>query len=410
MGVFWDRQVKKVCFLLMFAFAAAALACNIILDVYRARMNRDYTNAFAAVFGNVREYYPDVPEEALIRLLNDRENADQGRLLLAQYGIFSEYGDKTFGGQVRRSTGLSILFNLVLFCLAAAVAGIVLVFLRRRKREITRLCGYMDEIAGGNDSLEIDNNGEDELSGLRNEIYKLTVFWKEQAENSRTNKKALADSVADISHQLKTPLTSVLVLTDNLLENEDMDVFTRQRFLTEIQVQLNGMGWLVTTMLKLSRLDAGVVELEQKKVFLRELAEKVLQKVELPAEWRQVSLRMQIGEKIWIEGDAGWLAEALINLVKNAIEHSAAGSVVEITAEENDVYTLLGVRDSGEGIDREEQKKLFERFYRGRNAAADSAGIGLSLAKKIVERQGGYISVESSEKGTVFLIKFLKCH
>lgn len=216
--------------------------------------------------------------------------------------------------------------------------------------------------------------------------------------------------MADISHQLKTPLTSVMILSDNLLESEGMNESTRRRFLQEINVQLNGMKWLVTTLLKLSRFDAGVVELARRPIDMEELFQAVLQKVELLAEWKQVELVSDIRDRISVNVDDYWMTEALTNIVKNAVEHSRPGSSVRFYAEDNDVYTLIRISDSGEGMDREEMRHLFERYYRGKRAASESAGIGLALAKEVIEKQGGYITVESSAVGTIFFIKFIKCH
>ena len=192
------------------------------------------------------------------------------------------------------------------------------------------------------------------------------------------------------------------------LENQEMDIGIRKRFLQEISNQLSGVTWLVSTLLKLSRLDAGVVELEKNYLELKPLAENVYDKLELLTQWRQVELKIRIPGHVWVIGDASWLTEAFINLVKNAIEHSRPEGRVEMTAEENEVYTLVTVRDYGDGINEEEQKHLFERFYRGRSAGADSVGIGLALSKEIIVRHGGYISVESEEgKGTTFFVKFI---
>ena len=173
--------------------------------------------------------------------------------------------------------------------------------------------------------------------------------------------------------------------------------------------QITGMSWLLTVMMKLSRLDAGVVELQGVRFQLRRFVEEVLGRLEIAAELKQISFSVEIPEGAALYGDRKWTAEALLNLIKNAIEHSPAGSVVKIAAEDNEVYTQISVRDYGAGITREEQDKLFRRFYNGNSAREDSMGIGLALAKEIVEKQGGYLSVDSrTGKGTVFVMRFVK--
>ena len=162
-------------------------------------------------------------------------------------------------------------------------------------------------------------------------------------------------------------------------------------------------------MLKLSRLDAGVVEFNRQRLDVGSLLEQVTERLEILAEWKRVSLELHVGQGIFLTGDAGWLAEALSNIVKNAIEHSPSGGSVVLTAEDNAVYTAISVRDFGQGMTSEEQKYIFQRFYRSPYAGEDSLGIGLSLAKEIIERQNGYLTVTSNPgEGTLMMIRFLK--
>lgn len=407
----WNQEVKRLMTVFAVIFFLGGLCCNLVIAGYCRRLDREFNLAVASMLDSVKQAYPAASEEELLELLG--ENSDRGteKRLLGQYGIFLEGKGNSFAGLNSIKKGFCGILSAILLTTGGVFLTILFLYIRHRQREIGKLCSYMDEVGRGDFSLDISHNRDDELSGLKNELYKLTVFLKEQAEMAIDNRRALADSVADISHQLKTPLTSVTVLVDNLSENQDMDSAVRSRFLREVSDQLSGVSWLVAVLLKLSRLDAGVVELEHKPLSVRALADKVYQKLELLAEWRQVDLRLQIPAEIWIRGDDQWLTEAFLNLVKNAIEHSTAGGEVLMTAEENDVYTLITVQDHGEGISAEEQKHLFERFYRGHSAGADNVGIGLSLAKEIIVRQEGYITVESDRgRGTTFLIKFIKCH
>lgn len=411
MRLIWSKELKRLGVGLAVVSLAILLICNLVVAEYRVRLNREYHLALASLMGNVLEAYPDTSVDSLILVLNSQGNTENGEKLLRQYGIFSERGSAGFTTQRQRTDALQLELDLLFVALAAGLMGIFFSYLRRRQVQIQRICCYMEDLVRGNYGLDIQDNGDDELSGLKNEVYKLTVSFREQARRALDNRRALADSVADISHQLKTPLTSVTVLVDNLSDNEDMDAETRRRFLTEISVQLSGVTWLVATLLKLSRLDAGVVELEEKPIQVCKLAEEVCDRLEITAEWRQIELCKEIPGEIQIDGDDQWLSEALLNVVKNAIEHSDAGGKVTLKAEENDVYTVLTVQNWGEPIPEEEQKHLFERFYRGRSAKGESVGIGLALAKEIFTQQNGYITVESGkEQGTIFYIKFFKCH
>lgn len=387
------------------------LVCVVVINKYCDVMNQEFNLAVSSMLGSMKEAYPEADEEELIAALNSDTDSRVGDALLGKYGIFPGESGSSFSSMRKKEEQFLALFVTAGILTAVGVFLTLFVYLMHRQREIGQLCNYVDEVSRGDFRLDISGNRDSELSSLKNELYKLTVLMREQTKTAIDNRKALADAVADISHQLKTPLTSVTVLVDNLLENQHMEPSVRSRFLQEISSQLSGVSWLIATLLKLSRLDAGVVELEHSPLSVRTLGEKVYQKLELLAEWRQVELKFQIPEEIWIWGDDQWLTEALLNLVKNAVEHSDAGGEVLVTAQENDVYTLVTVQDQGEGISAEEQKHLFERFYRGRSAGADSVGIGLALSKEIITRQDGYITVEScEEKGTTFFIKFIKCH
>ena len=411
MKFIWNRELKKLCVQLISVSLLILLCCNLVLTGYRASFNREYHQILASIVGSVMEAYPDTLEDELILMLNGHGNAEAGEQILRQYGIFLENENDAVPVLRRSDTAMQWEMNLMFAAFATGMMGSLFIYLNKRQKQIQRISDYMEELVRGNYALDIQDNGDDELSSLKNEIYKLTVFFREQAKQAAANRLALADSVADISHQLKTPLTSVTVLVDNLLDSEEMEADTRRRFLMEISVQLSGVTWLVSTLLKLSRLDAGVVELENRHLQVCSLAQEVFNRLELTAELGQVELSTEISESLQILGDAQWLTEALLNVVKNAIEHSSAGGRVILKAEENDVYTLLTVQNQGELIPEEEQKHLFERFYRGHSAKKESVGIGLALAKEIVERQNGYITVESGkEQGTIFYIKFMKCH
>lgn len=405
----WNEELKKLVFGMGLFLAAAVLLANLGMGVFKNQMRREYTALAAGVLENVRRAYPQVSETELFRLLDAPKSTKEGQSLLAKYGIFAEYGSRTLESQEKRllyfQAGMNVFLLLILFLGILAIV----VYLQKRQRKIEELRHYMEKLSRGNYSLNLEENASDELSGLRNEVYRLTVQLRESAALEQRRRQALADSVANISHQLKTPMTSMTILLDNLAENEEMDQITRHRFLSEVRRQLTGMSWLIATMLKLSRLEAGVVELQRAPVEAEQLVEKCIVRLQTAAEWKEVCLRVKLQPGAALNVDENWTAEALCNIMKNAIEHSPAGSSVQISAVENEVYTEIRVADSGIGISMEEREKLFQRFYRGSNAVQDSIGIGLALAKEVVEQQHGHIQVESQEgEGTVFSLKFMK--
>lgn len=405
----WNGEMKLLAVRLVLFAAVGLILGNVGIAFYKNQMRRAHTQFAGAVLEQVLEAYPQVSEEALIGLLDAEKSTTQGQAILARYGVFSEWGSRTFGVQEHELWLLQVWGNLFYVILLSVGIVCVLGYQRRRQERIDKVQIYMEQLERGIYTLELEDNADDELSGLRNEIYRLTVLLKEQAGQAQNRRKALADSVANISHQLKTPLTSVIVLADNLTEDENMDPATRHHFLSEILRQLTEMSWLITAMLKVSRLEAGVVELNRQRVSVRELVERCVQKLEMLAEWKEVNLELQLQADTVLTVDESWTIEALGNIVKNAIEHSPAGGRVEISALENDVYTEICICDSGVGISEKDRQRLFERFYRGTAPMEDSVGIGLALSKEVVERQNGRISVESEEgRQTVFRLKFMK--
>lgn len=412
MRVAWNRELRRLAAVFLMIFALFILGTNLYLREYGRQMRAEYHGVLAIFFGNLVLMYPEVPEEELIRVLDtgiSDGNLEIGAGLLGRYGRFQDYGSRSFAVQEKMLSALRGGINIILIILFLTCGFTFFGYLLRRQMRISYLKDYMEALNRDGYRLELEDNADDELSGLRNEIYKLTVFLKERAARAAEQKRVLADSLADISHQLKTPLTSVTVLVNNLSGNLNMEEATRERFLSEISYQLTGMSWLIVTLLKLSKLDAGVVELRRESVSVRGLVEETVQKLEIEAQWRAVSFLVDVPEAAEIAADRKWTAEALMNLVKNAIEHSPEGSCVELSGEENDVYTQITVRDHGGGITEEEREKLFRRFYNGTGAREDSVGIGLALAREIVEKQGGHIFVDSRiGEGTVFGIRFLK--
>lgn len=402
-----NKEFRKYIIIMLLLMLFIMAVFNIYVLWSFQRMSENYYGVIAVLLEQAKEQYPDFKEEEWIQILNQKDFSGGERQTLEQYGIFPE--DLPILAQSRYRMEILIGGNFLILLLCGGILLLILNYQKQRDRQIGQLVAYIRQIEQGVYALDLGENEEDELSDLKNELYKITVMLKEAARLSAGQRRALADSVSDISHQLKTPLTSVMVLLDNLSESEHMEEETRRRFLSEITSQLTNVNWLIATLLKLSRLDAGVVEFQQQLIHVDDLIEQVLDKLAIMAEWKQITLVKEGTEGAVLTGDEHWIGEALTNLVKNAVEHSPVRTSVRIRVEDNTIYTAIAVTDLGEGIEEEEQKHIFERFYRSKSAKKDSVGIGLSLCKEIVERQNGYITLSSDrENGTEFLIKFLK--
>lgn len=281
-------------------------------------------------------------------------------------------------------------------------------FTFQRYREIEKLSRYLRSISSGNYSLDIRDNEEGELSILKNEIYKVTLMLSKQGEFLKKEKEQLADALSDISHQLKTPLTSMMIMID-LLSDGKLKPDKRIEFTKNIEMQLERMEWLLASLLKLSKIDAGTVTFKKDKIFISELIQKSIEPLLIPIEIKEQELKVEGKADVEFYGDLNWTSEAVINIVKNCIEHTQNGGIISIFYKDNPIYTEICIGDNGNGIDKQDLPYVFKRFYKGKNASDESIGIGLAMARSIIESQNGDISVASHKnRGTQFHIKFYK--
>jgi signal transduction histidine kinase len=278
-------------------------------------------------------------------------------------------------------------------------------FNNKKDKEINSITKYIEEINKKNYQLNIDDISEDELSILKNEIYKVTIMLKEDAENSKKEKIELKESLSNISHQLKTPLTSILIILDNLIDNPDMDKDTREDFIRDIKREITNITFLVQSILKLSKLDTNTVDFIEDDIPIDEIINEVIKNLSMLCDLKNIKIITKL-DNINLKCDFKWQVEAITNIVKNSLEHSLENSSILITAKHNKVYANITIKDNGTGIAKEDLPHIFERFYKSKNAKNDSIGIGLALAKSIIEKDNGTISVDSNKCGTEFTIKY----
>lgn len=291
---------------------------------------------------------------------------------------------------------------------AFLLVGIFLLYNYFKDKEINSITRCIEDINRRIYTLDIDDNSEDELSILKNEIYKTTVMLKENAENEKKSRLVLKDSLSDISHQLKTPLTSVTIMLDNLLSNPEMDADVRLDFLRTIKREIVNINFFVLELLKLSKLDTDTVVFYDEENNVADIVRSAIQNVSILSELKEVDIRLREYSPVRLLCDRKWQVEALSNILKNCIEHSSSGAAVDIEIFDKKIYALILIKDRGEGISREDIGHIFDRFYKTKNAKEDSIGIGLALAKSIIEKDDGRIEVESDQKGSTFIIKYFK--
>lgn len=395
----------------IFTITTLIVVLNYIVITNQNKKQQEKVNdVIVNIVGTIKQEYPDLEDEKIIKILNDEENnAIKGIGTLQRYGINTEEvyaidGLKDEKKEILLTSSISII------SLTIIVTILIINYKNKKSKKIENIINYIEEINKKNYNLKIEENTEDELSNLTNELYKITIMLKEQAELSKKDKNVLQRSLEDISHQIKTPLTSISIMLDNIKENPQMDLHTRQEFIYEISRQIEWINWLVISLLKLSKLDSNTVDFKHEEINAENLINNVIKNLAIPLDIKQQSVIVTGNNETFI-GDYNWELEALINIVKNCIEHTPENKKIYINCEKNNFNTKIVIRDEGNGIDREDIKHIFERFYKGKNSSENSVGIGLALSKSIIEKDNGYILCTSEVgKGTTFEIKYIRNH
>lgn len=377
----------------------------VLIYQYKAYTN-NLNKKIEMIITNVESQYPGIDTNAIMKIINNE--TDEKTDIFKEYGINLEKDSI-----IIKNDKLFIKFSIINLCLIVGLAFIVLIIFIKynnsKDKKLQEITKYIEEINNKNYKLDIEDNTEDELSILKNEIYKTTVMLKEVAENSVKDKVNLKDSLSDISHQLKTPLTSMSIMVDNIMDNPEMDSKTRNEFIKDIRREIININFLVNSLLKLSKLDANSVYFINKEVYVEEIILESIKNVSVLCDLKNIDILVDGNKQIKINCDLKWQVEAITNILKNCVEHSKDNSKIEIFYEENNVYTKIEIKDYGVGIDKEDLIHIFERFYKGKNSSNESVGIGLALSKSIIENNNGYIGVESEiRKGSLFIIKYFK--
>ena len=386
------------------------LVFTIAISIINYIQYRNYTKnvniVINEIVNNIQEKYPDVDINKIISMLND-ENVSKENVL-SQYGIDISKdsailtNDLLYRNNVIMNISIILIFSIIIII-------VFVLYNKRQKNKIKEITNYIEQINNKNYALDIQDNNEDELSVLKNELYKITVMLKEQAENSAKDKINLKNSLEDISHQLKTPLTSITIMLDNILDSPDMDLQTRNEFIKDIYREIANIKFLVQNLLILSKFDANTITFNEKEEKLEDIIEEAKQNVASICDLKNIQIILEGKEDAKTTCDLKWQVEALTNILKNCAEHSNNNTKINVLYSENNMYSEIVIKDEGSGIDQKDLKHIFERFYKGKNSDKDSIGIGLSLAKTIIEKDNGFITVDSElGKGTTFNIKYRK--
>lgn len=385
-----------ICLFILFLF----------LNIYEYKTyTKNFNNKISAIINVIKKDYPKITDKEIIKIINNDT--------LKTNDFFNKYGidvnNKSILIKNDRDYHKFLAINLSFLTITVVI--LLIIYIRynyKKEKDIKDIIKCIEQINKKNYEIQIDSISEDELSILKNEIYKTTIMLKEAAENSSKDKLNLKKSLEDISHQLKTPLTSILVMLDNIIEDSNMEEKIRNDFIVDIKRNVLNINFLVQSLLKLSKFDANTVHFVKQENDLKTIIEESIKNVSTLCDLRNINIKLNIKENSKIICDDKWQIEALTNIIKNAIEHSKNNSNIIINIKNNNVYSMIEVIDFGEGIAKKDIKHIFERFYRCKNTKTDSIGIGLALAKTIIEEDKGTISVESNKLETKFIIKYYK--
>ena len=392
----------------------ALFLITIILSIFVNTLNLNIIKADViqnnqAIVGNIVSKYPELEKDivSVITQAKNKENTDLGAKVLQKYNYDSSTNlsqEPIVQNNIYKMLKINILFiTFVFLCLIT----ISFYFFIKIYRDIKDMTDYVYHSSEGREYQMKNKNQEGQMGLLKTELMKMTTVLKEKVALLHSEKIFLNDTISDISHQLKTPMTSLMLLTD--LMYNDLDKEKKIEFLDRTNAQLSRMDWLIKSMLKLSKLEAKVIDFKTDKVNINELIKRSISPLLVPIELRNISLNINGDKEASYIGDIEWSSEALGNIIKNCIEHTKEGGNLNISYEENPIYSEIVIKDNGEGIDKDDIPNIFKRFYKGKNSKSDSVGIGLAMAKSIIESQNGDIYVKSEKnKGTEFHITFHK--
>ena len=359
------------------------------------------------IIDSIISKHPELENEVIDGIINHDISKSESYEILNKYGLdrldtVDYLNDNSYINKTIRKYNIIYISILIII-----VFSILIIYINKIYNKIRKLSIYANDILNNKYNMDIREYSEGDISNLKNDLYKMTIKLKEQNELSLKDKIYLQDTLSDISHQLKTPLTSMYVINE-LLYDDKLDKSLKKELLNKSKKGLERIEWLITSLLKMSRLDSGSEKLILERVKLINIINKTIEPIRIPLELKNINLNVSCSNDIKVNVDVNWTTEALINILKNAMEHTLENGNINIVCSDNPLYTMISISDDGCGISKKDLPHIFERFYKGMSNK-ESIGIGLNMSKKIIESENGNISVKSKEnEGTTFIIKLFK--
>lgn len=402
-----NKEVRELIliefFVLVIGVISILLLNNYSYEIYKEAIieNNSY------IIDSIISKHPEYEDEIIDCIINHDINSKKGYEILNKYGLdrIDTVDYLNNNSYIYKSIKK---YNIIYISLLIIIVfSILIIYINKIYSKIRKLSIYTNDILNNKYNMDIREYSEGDISNLKNDLYKMTIKLKEQNDLSLKDKIYLQDTLSDISHQLKTPLTSMYVINE-LLMDDNLDKSLRKELLTKNKKSLERIEWLITSLLKMSRLDSGSEKLILENVKLSNIISCSLEPIKIPLELKNINLNVSCSDDILVNVDVNWTTEALINILKNAVEHTNKLGNISIACSDNPLYTKISISDDGCGISKDDLPHIFERFYKGKSNK-ESIGIGLNMSKKIIESENGNIIVKSKEnKGTTFIIKLFK--
>lgn len=405
--MFKNKEVRKLIYVYVIVITIFVIVLNVINNYFYEIYKTSIIDNNAYIIDKLVSKYPYMEEDIISSIVNNDSTLGVGYDILNKYGL-----DRIDTIDYLNNNGLTlkkekIYYGIYIVSFITILFIILIVFIKKLYGSIKGLSNYTNNILNNKYDLDIRSYDEGDISNLKNDLYKMTIKLKEQSELSTKDKMYLQDMLSNISHQLKTPLTGMYVINE-LLYEKNMSLEKERELLSKNKRELERIEWLIVSLLKVSRIDSGTLKFSHDKIRVIDIIDKAIEPLKISLELKSIKLNMDVDNDIYIYGDLEWCSEAILNIIKNAIEHTNKNGVIDIEVLDNPIYTLVSIKDNGCGISSEDLPHIFERFYKGKHNK-DSIGIGLNLSKTIINNMNGEILVNSTlGKETVFDIKFYK--
>lgn len=399
-NVYLRKYLLKSLCAIMFFIILLCLVNKVEYNKYKYNTNQKINGIVA----KIQEKYPEIGKEEIIEILNSN-NKDN---------VFNEYGyDINKDSYINQNNEVYIKFNILkIFILLLSFIILIYLFVRyyfKRDNEIEKIIKCLEKINQKNYEIDINDVSEDKLSILKHEIYKTTVMLKENTEKGNQDKINLKKSLQDISHQLKTPLTSSIIMLDNIIDDLENDIEIKPEIIKKVKKDISKISFLIQSILKLSMFESNTITFIRKEIPVKKIINSSIENIENLCDLKNIKIVVKDRSKKKIYCDYRWQVEALTNILKNAVDYSFNDSIIIVEVDKNNTYTQIKIKDFGKGMSEDETINIFKRFYKGKNSSSDSNGIGLSLAKAIIEKDNGRVIVNSLKgEGTTFSIKYFK--